>query len=71
MRRPGADLEEKHEPLGLHLPTPVQTQEKKRNEVRLLLTSAAIEKRSFTAFTHRILREHAFDGWRMSVAAIA
>src|SRR5271169_3556175 len=49
MRRPGADLEEKHEPLGRHLPTAVQTQEKKRNEVRLLLTNAAIEKRTFTS----------------------
>ena len=47
MRRPGADLEEKHEPLGRHLPTPPQTREKKRNEVRLLLTNAAIEKRTF------------------------
>ncbi len=45
MRRPGADLEEKHEPLGRHLPTPPQTREKKRNEVRLLLTNAAIEKK--------------------------
>ena len=47
MRRSGADLEEKHEPLGRHLPTPPQTREKKRNEVRLLLTNAAIEKPSF------------------------
>jgi hypothetical protein len=39
MRRPGADLEEKHEPLGRHLPTPTQIQEKKRDGVRLLLTS--------------------------------
>ena len=31
-------------PLGRHLPAPPQTREKKRNEVRLPLTNAAIEK---------------------------
>ena len=52
MRRSRADLEEKRELLGRHLPTPRQTREKKRNEVRLLLTNDAIEKRTSPASAH-------------------
>src|SRR5271167_574187 len=47
MRRPGADLEEKHEPPGTLSGKAEPNAKEKRNEVRLLLTDAAIEKPPF------------------------
>jgi hypothetical protein len=47
MRRPGADLEEKHEPPGTLSANAEPNAKEKRNEVRLLLTNAAIEKLPF------------------------
>jgi hypothetical protein len=56
MRRPGADLEEKHEPPGTLSANAEPNAKEKRNEVRLLLTNAAIEKPPF-AFTNRLAQE--------------
>src|SRR6516225_1695445 len=47
MRRQVPTSKRSTSPLGRRLPAPPQTQEKKRNEVRLPLTNAAIEKRTF------------------------